>query len=78
LSDEAVLLVPAAAASPGLETPTAHRGNLLFLLLTHSSSFAAVQADHTLIAPAIEEGLRFETPLTTVQRFTPKTLCCKD
>jgi cytochrome P450 len=38
-------------------------------LLTHPDQFHAVQADHELISPAIEEGLRFETPLTTVQRY---------
>jgi len=70
LSDEAIysflrLLLPA-----GLETTYRSSGNLLFLLLTHPEQFAAVQSDHTLVAPAIEEGLRFETPLTTVQRFT--------
>ncbi|UMB71136.1 cytochrome P450 [Mycobacterium paraterrae] len=70
LSDEAIysflrLLLPA-----GLETTYRSSGNLLFLLLTHTEQFAAVRADRTLIAPAIEEGLRFETPLTTVQRFT--------
>jgi cytochrome P450 len=70
LSDEAIysflrLLLPA-----GLETTYRSSGNLLFLLLTHPDQFDAVQADHELIAPAIEEGLRFETPLTTVQRFT--------
>jgi cytochrome P450 len=70
LSDDAIysflrLLLPA-----GLETTYRSSGNLLFLLLTHPDQFDAVQADHQLIAPAIEEGLRFETPLTTVQRFT--------
>ena len=70
LSDEAIysflrLLLPA-----GLETTYRSSGNLLFLLLTHPEQFDAVQADQKLIAPAIEEGLRFETPLTTVQRFT--------
>ena len=70
LSDEAIysflrLLLPA-----GLETTYRSSGNLLFLLLTHPDQFDAVQADHDLIAQAIEEGLRFETPLTTVQRFT--------
>jgi cytochrome P450 len=70
LSDEAIysflrLLLPA-----GLETTYRSSGNLLFLLLSHPEQFAAVQADHTLIPQAIEEGLRFETPLTTVQRFT--------
>ena len=69
LSDEAIysflrLLLPA-----GLETTYRSSGNLLFLLLTHPDQFKAVQANHELIAPAIEEGLRFETPLTTVQRF---------
>ncbi|MGB6206078.1 cytochrome P450 [Mycobacterium sp.] len=69
LSDEAIysflrLLLPA-----GLETTYRSSGNLLFLLLTHPEQFDAVRADHDLIAPAIEEGLRFETPLTTVQRF---------
>ena len=69
LSDEAIysflrLLLPA-----GLETTYRSSGNLLFLLLTHPEQFAAVQADRELIGPAIEEGLRFETPLTTVQRY---------
>jgi cytochrome P450 len=39
-------------------------------LLTHPDQFAALQADRGLIGQAIEEGLRFETPLTTVQRYT--------
>jgi cytochrome P450 len=69
LSDEAIysflrLLLPA-----GLETTYRSSGNLLYLLLTHPDQFHAVQADHELISPAIEEGLRFETPLTTVQRY---------
>ena len=69
LSDEAIysflrLLLPA-----GLETTYRSSGNLLFLLLTHPEQFRAVQADRELISPAIEEGLRFETPLTTVQRY---------
>lgn len=68
LTDEAIysflrLLLPA-----GLETTYRSSGNLLYLLLTHPDQFAAVQSDHELIGPAIEEGLRYETPLTTVQR----------
>jgi cytochrome P450 len=70
LSDEAIysflrLLLPA-----GLETTYRSSGNLLYLLLTHPNQFAALQANRELIPQAIEEGLRFETPLTTVQRFT--------
>ncbi len=69
LSDEAIysflrLLLPA-----GLETTYRSSGNLLYLLLTHPDQFAAAQAAHGLIPQAIEEALRFETPLTTVQRF---------
>jgi cytochrome P450 len=69
LSDVAIysflrLLLPA-----GLETNYRSSGNLLYLLLTPPDQFHAVQADHELISPAIEEGLRFETPLTTVQRY---------
>jgi cytochrome P450 len=70
LSDEAIysflrLLLPA-----GLETTYRSSGNLLYLLLTHPDQFAALRADRGLIPQAIEEALRFETPLTTVQRFT--------
>ncbi|MCV7349057.1 cytochrome P450 [Mycobacterium parmense] len=70
LGDEAIysflrLLLPA-----GLETTYRSSGNLLYLLLTHRDQFAAVQDDHELIPQAIEEALRYETPLTTVQRFT--------
>jgi cytochrome P450 len=69
LSDEAIysflrLLLPA-----GLETTYRSSGNLLYLLLTHPEQFKRVQADHELIPAAIEEGLRYETPLTTVQRY---------
>ncbi|MEB3068055.1 cytochrome P450 [[Mycobacterium] vasticus] len=68
LTDEAIysflrLLLPA-----GLETTYRATSNLLYLLLTHPDQFAAVRADHDLIGAAIEEGLRYETPLTTVQR----------
>lgn len=69
LTDEAIfsflrLLLPA-----GLETTYRSSGNLLYLLLSHRGQFDAVAADHELIGAAIEEGLRYETPLTTVQRY---------
>jgi cytochrome P450 len=74
LSDEAIysflrLLLPA-----GLETTYRSSGNLLYLLLTHPDQFQAVHADHELISAAIEEGLRFETPLTTVQRYATEEI----
>ena len=69
LSDEAIysflrLLLPA-----GLETTYRSSGNLLYLLLSHPEQFRAVQTDRDLVSAAIEEGLRYETPLTTVQRY---------
>ena len=74
LTDEAIysflrLLLPA-----GLETTYRSSSNLLYLLLTNPDQFAAMQADRELIGPAIEEGLRFETPLTTVQRFAGRNV----
>ena len=69
LTDEAIfsflrLLLPA-----GLETTYRSSGNLLYLLLSHREQFDAVVADQELIGAATEEGLRYETPLTTVQRY---------
>lgn len=68
LSDEAIyaflrLLLPA-----GAETTYRSSGNLLFLLLTHPDQLAAVTAERTLLPQAIEEGLRFEPPLLSINR----------
>jgi cytochrome P450 len=70
LSDEAIysflrLLLPA-----GAETTYRSSGNLLFLLLTHPDQLDAVRADRSLLPQAIEEGLRFEPPLLTINRTT--------
>ncbi|WP_084526230.1 cytochrome P450 [Nocardia vaccinii] len=69
LTDEAIysflrLLLPA-----GLETTYRSSGNLLYLLLSHPEQFRAVQRNRDLLPQAIEEGLRYETPLTLVQRY---------
>ena len=70
LTDEAIvsflrLLLPA-----GVETTYRSSGNLLYLLLTHPDQLAAVRQDRSLVPQAIEEGLRRETPLTNVARWT--------
>jgi cytochrome P450 len=70
LSDEAIysflrLLLPA-----GAETTYRSSGNLLYLLLTHPDQLDAVRADRALLPQAIEEGLRFEPPLLTINRTT--------
>jgi cytochrome P450 len=72
LNDEAIcsflrLLLPA-----GVETTFRSSGNLLFLLLTHREQFDQVREHRELVPKAIEEGLRFETPLTTVARFAAR------
>ena len=70
LTDEAIysflrLLLPA-----GAETTYRSSGNLLYLLLTHPEQLEAVRADRSLLPQAIEEGLRCEPPLLTINRTT--------
>jgi cytochrome P450 len=68
LSDEEIypfllLLLPA-----GAETTYRSSSNLLFGLLSHPDQLEAVRADRGLVPQAIEEALRWETPLLTVAR----------
>jgi cytochrome P450 len=68
LSDEEIypfllLLLPA-----GAETTYRSTSNLLFGLLSHPDQLDAVRADRALVPQAIEEALRWETPLLTVAR----------
>jgi cytochrome P450 len=57
------LLLPA-----GAETTYRATGNLLFGLLTHPEQLEAVRADRSLIPMAIEEAIRWETPLLLTSR----------
>jgi cytochrome P450 len=70
LSDEAIISFLRLLLPAGLETTYRSSGNLLYLLLTHEDQLAQIRADRSLIGNAIEEALRFETPLTTVLRTT--------
>ncbi|OBH03010.1 cytochrome P450 [Mycobacterium sp. E3247] len=70
LSDEAIIAFLRLLLPAGLETTYRSSGNLLYLLLTHPEQLALVYHDRSLIPMAIEEGLRFETPLTMVMRTT--------
>jgi cytochrome P450 len=70
LTDEAIISFLRLLLPAGLETTYRSSGNLLYLLLTHPQQLAMVYQDRTLIPAAIEEGLRCETPLTTVVRTT--------
>ncbi|HEY3097140.1 MAG TPA: cytochrome P450 [Acidimicrobiia bacterium] len=57
------LLLPA-----GAETTYRSSSNLLFGLLTNPDQLDALRADQALMPQAIEEGLRWEPPLTTIVR----------
>ena len=70
LTDEAIIAFLRLLLPAGLETTYRSSGNLLYLLLTHPAQLAMVKQDRSLIPVAVEEGLRFETPLTTVMRTT--------
>jgi cytochrome P450 len=69
LSDEEIypfllLLIPA-----GAETTYRSSSNLLFGLLTHPDQLDAVRGDRSLVPQAIEEALRWETPLLMITRM---------
>jgi cytochrome P450 len=57
------LLLPA-----GAETTYRSSSNLLFGLLSHPEQLEALRADRSLMEQAIEEGLRWEAPLTGIAR----------
>ena len=74
LTDEAIIAFLRLLLPAGLETTYRSSGNLLFLLLTHPEQLASVYRDRSLIPMAIEEGLRYETPLTMVMRTTTEEI----
>ena len=72
LTDEEIfsflrLLLPA-----GAETTYRSSGNLLYGLLSNPDQLEAVRADRTLIPRAIEEGIRWEPPLTAIIRTSTR------
>jgi cytochrome P450 len=72
LSDEEIfsflrLLLPA-----GVETTYRSLGNLLFGLLSNPDQLDAVRSDRSLIPQAIEEAVRWETPLLTMTRVATR------
>jgi cytochrome P450 len=59
------MLLPA-----GIETTYRSSGNLLYLLLTHPEQLDSVRADRSLVLQAVEEGLRYESPILLTPRVT--------
>ena len=72
LTDEAIISFLRLLLPAGLETTYRSSGNLLQLLLTHPDQLEALQQDRSLIPAAIEEGIRYETPLVLVARNTTR------
>jgi cytochrome P450 len=72
LSDDEIysfvrLLMPA-----GVETTYRSIGNILYSLLTRPDQLDRVRNDRLLVPTAIEEGLRYETPLLNITRVATR------
>jgi len=63
LSDEQIYGFMRNLLPAGAETTSRSTASLAMALLTHADQLAAVQADRSLLPQAIEEGIRWETPL---------------
>jgi len=68
LGDELIYSFLRLLAPAGAETTYRSSSNLLFGLLSHPEQLDAVRADRALIPQAIDEGLRWECPLTGIMR----------
>jgi cytochrome P450 len=72
LDDDAIFASVKMLLPAGVETTYRSLGNLLVGLLTHTHQLHALQHDRALIGPAIEEGLRWQTPFLMVARQTTR------
>jgi cytochrome P450 len=68
LDDELIFAFCRLLAPAGAETTYRSSSNLLFGLLSRPEQLAALRADRALMRQAIEEGLRWECPLTGIMR----------
>jgi cytochrome P450 len=69
LSDNEILHNMFALLVAGHLTTADLIGNAVLLLLQHPDVRAAIEADPSLIAPAVDEALRFEPPISMTARF---------
>jgi len=70
MSDEQIYGFMRNLLPAGAETTSRSTASLALGLLTHPDQLAAVQADRGLLPQAIEEGIRWETPLLNFMRET--------
>jgi cytochrome P450 len=69
LDDERIFSFCRLLGPAGAETTYRSSSNLVFGLLTHPEQLAALRRDRSLLRQAIEEGLRWEAPLTGIVRI---------
>jgi cytochrome P450 len=72
LDDEEIFSFLRMLLPAGIETTCRSSGNLLYLLLTHGEQLDALRTDRSLIPQAIEEALRYESPVGLTLRVTTK------
>jgi cytochrome P450 len=72
LSDEDVITFLRLLLPAGAETTYRSLSNLLFALLKHPDQLAAVRRDRSLVRVAVEEALRWETPVMAIGRVTTR------
>lgn len=70
LSDEMIYSFLRLLAPAGAETTYRSSSNLLFGLLSNPEQLEALRADRSLMEAAIDEGVRWECPLTGIVRTT--------
>jgi cytochrome P450 len=78
LTDEAIVAFARQLIPAGAQTTSDMITTLLFALLTHPEQLAAVTDQPSLIPQAVEEGLRWESSITTFGRFTTRDVVLED
>jgi cytochrome P450 len=69
LSDDEIINTSITLLTAGHETTTSLIGNGLFTLLSHPEQWARLRGDRSLVKPALEEALRYESPVSRQPRL---------
>jgi cytochrome P450 len=72
LSDDEIIAFLRLLLPAGAETTYRSSSNLMFGLLTNPDQLAALRDDRSLMPQAIEEGIRWDPPLTSIGRTCTK------
>lgn len=72
LSDDEIIAFLRLLLPAGAETTYRSSSNLMFGLLSNPDQLAALRADRSLMPQAIEEGVRWDPPLTSIGRTCTK------